>query len=154
MPSDSLPTQTSLFRHPAIKIVGIIIAVSIGFFASDITKLATQQPEKTLDEYCMLSTATCIQDQVSITLNRDTAQPLLPVTLRIQWPNHEASQLILSLNALEMEMGTVKYSLKKSADGSFEGDIILPVCTLDNMTWVGELTDGTTTVYPALRMER
>ncbi|GMM79533.1 hypothetical protein MTsN2n20_12180 [Vibrio alginolyticus] len=53
-----------------------------------------------------------------------------------------------------MEMGEPKFLLKQIAPGQYQGDIILPVCTEDAMTWVGELSDGENIVYPAIKMQR
>jgi len=89
-----------------------------------------------------------------MTLAQDKVHPLVANRLSVSWPNSDSEQLELRLQGVEMDMGTVKYVLKKTESGKFESDIILPVCTSDSMTWVGQLTDGKTTVLPALRMER
>ena len=60
---------------------------------------------------------------------------------------------MLTMKGLEEQLGTVRYKLKHVGNDYFEGEIMLPVCTLDEMTWLGELTDGQKTVYPALRMK-
>ncbi|MDN3697214.1 hypothetical protein QWY97_07580 [Vibrio cortegadensis] len=153
MASDS-SVNASFLQHPATKIIGIALAVGIGFFASDLSKLISQPKTKMIDDYCMVTTQTCSQNQVGMTLSRDAAQPLLPTVFRVEWPNTDASQLVLNLQGVEMNMGTARFSLAKIADGIYQGEIILPICTIDEMTWVGELTDGKTTVYPALRMKR
>jgi len=107
-----------------------------------------------IDEYCFLSTTSCVQENVTMTLNSETAQPLVPTTLNVEWHTSDAKQLILSLSGREMEMGEPKFLLKQIAPGQYQGDIILPVCTEDAMTWVGELSDGENTVYPAIKMQR
>ncbi len=102
----------------------------------------------------MLSTQACTQQAVSMTLSNDTAQPLVASEVRVEWPSSKEPQLVLTLSGLEMDMGKPKFILKQTSPGLFRGEVILPVCTTDAMTWLGELTDGTTTVYPAIRMQR
>ncbi|MGL0945559.1 hypothetical protein [Vibrio vulnificus] len=144
-----------------LKIIAFILALSGGFFAKDIvlqlfasdTTAVTQSAPK-LEDYCMLSTQACKQQAVSMTLSNDTAQPLIASEITVEWPATNSEQLMLSLRGLEMDMGKPKFVLKQTSPGHYSGEVILPVCTTDAMTWLGELTDGTTTVYPAIRMQR
>lgn len=53
-----------------------------------------------------------------------------------------------------MEMGTAVFKLTKNPNGAFTGDVILPVCTTEEMTWVGEVSDGQQSIKTSLRMER
>lgn len=139
----------------ALKLVAILIALLAGFFASDIIKLfAGETKSIDLSQYCQLSTTPCTQKDISMSLAQDTIHPLVANRLSVSWPNSQSEQLVLNLQGVEMEMGTVKYVLKKVESGKYEADIILPVCTSESMTWVGQLSDGNTTVLPALRMER
>ncbi|HGY9593942.1 TPA: hypothetical protein ACOJPH_001594 [Vibrio campbellii] len=138
-----------------LQIGGIAVALVAGFCAPTLFKNFSSAPEpKSLDEYCFLSTEPCIQHDVAMTLSVDTAQPLIPAQLEVEWQDSEADQLVLSLVGREMEMGEPKFMLKKVAPGKFVGDVTLPVCTQDSMTWVGELSDGKDTIYPALKMQR
>ncbi|MFN1581390.1 hypothetical protein [Vibrio rotiferianus] len=138
-----------------LQIAGIAVALVAGFYAPTLIKNFASAPEpKSLDEYCFLSTDPCIQNDVAMTLSVDTAQPLIPAKLEVEWQDSDADQLVLSLVGREMEMGEPKFMLKKVAPGKFVGDVILPVCTHDAMTWVGELSDGKDTIYPALKMQR
>ncbi len=138
-----------------LKLIVIAIALAAGFFASDIIHhLTVQKRPIDLNQYCMLSTTPCMQLNVSMSLATDTVHPLVTTQLSVNWPDTEAKQLELSLEGVEMEMGTVKFVLSKAASGLFQTDIILPVCTNNSMTWVGQLSDGKTTVLPAVRMER
>lgn len=139
----------------ALKLLFIIAALLAGFFASDIIKLFSSETKSIdLSQYCVLSTTPCLQQNISMTLAQDKVHPLVANRLSVSWPDSDSEQLELRLQGVEMDMGTVKYVLKKAESGKFESDIILPVCTSDSMTWVGQLTDGKTTVLPALRMER
>ncbi|WP_049886700.1 hypothetical protein, partial [Vibrio parahaemolyticus] len=95
-----------------------------------------------------------VQQGVTMTLNVDNAQPLIPAKLDVEWNKSDAEQLVLSLSGREMEMGKPKFLLKKIALGKYSGEVVLPVCTQESMTWVGELTDGQSTIYPAIKMQR
>lgn len=122
-------------------------------FASDLVAWF-QSPQPDLNDYCQLSQQSCEQAGVTMTLAQDKAHPLVANRLTVHWPNTDAQNLILTLEGLEMNMGSAKFSLSSNGDGLYSADIILPVCTSDAMTWIGELSDGKQTVYPAIRMER
>ncbi|NTJ39213.1 hypothetical protein HQK29_16385 [Vibrio vulnificus] len=72
-------------------------------------------------------------------------------------PNHVIASVVQTgrITSPRKRPGEVCFKiLKQTSPGLFRGEVILPVCTTDAMTWLGELTDGTTTVYPAIRMQR
>lgn len=141
-----------------MKIIQILIvtsAVALGFIAPDLIKSLSQDHNPIdIDKYCMLSTKTCLQDGVAVTLEHDNAKPLVESKIEVHWDNAASDTLMLSLQGLEMDMGIAKYQLTKQSDGSYIGSIMLPVCTQDKMTWIGTLSDGNSEVYPAIRMER
>ena len=63
--------------HIAIKTLAIAVALLLGFYAPDVIKeLSKTQVIRPLDEYCMLSKQTCVQDSVAITLDKDKLQPM------------------------------------------------------------------------------
>ncbi|NOH97176.1 hypothetical protein [Vibrio sp. 99-70-13A1] len=145
--------------HSAFKVVAVITALTAGFYGPQALdkiqeSLGSDMENIDLADYCMLSADTCKQESISMSLDKNTAQPLIPSTIRVTWPNAKQDTLLLSLKGLEMEMGTALYQLQSVGGDEYEGEIILPVCTLEKMTWVGELTDGTTTIHPAIRMAR
>ncbi len=144
--------------HVAIKVLAIPLVLFAGFYAPDVIKqlnihLSEASEVRDLDQYCMLSKQTCIQDAIAITLDKDKVKALVASRIRVKWQQSNSEELMLTMKGLEEQLGTVKYKLKHVGNDYFEGQIILPVCTLDEMTWLGELTDGQKTVYPALRME-
>ncbi|MGC9403330.1 hypothetical protein [Vibrio genomosp. F10] len=141
--------------HPALKVAAVIAALVIGFFANDLRQLASSSTStSSIDDYCFISTEPCLQDGVTMSLDTDTVQPLVPTTFTVKWSNPQTKTLVLDLEGLEMDMGTVKYVLNANEENLFQVDILLPVCTTEKMTWVGSLTDGDHSVSPALRMER
>ncbi|MDN2665997.1 hypothetical protein OW495_04665 [Vibrio sp. 14N.309.X.WAT.E.F5] len=145
--------------HSALKVAALGIALVAGFYGPQAIqqfKSAMEQAsaDVNLDDYCMLSTTSCEQNAVAMTLDSETAQPLVPSKIKVVWEGAASDTLMLSLIGLEMEMGSARFQLKSIGNNTYEGDVILPVCTLDKMTWIGELTDGVDTVNPAIRMAR
>lgn len=145
--------------HSALKVAALGIALVAGFYGPQAIKqfepaMERASAEVNLDDYCMLSTTSCEQNTVAMTLDRETAQPLAPTKIKVVWEGAASETLMLSLTGLEMEMGSARFQLKNIGNNTYEGDVILPVCTLDKMTWIGELTDGVDTVNPAIRMAR
>lgn len=141
-----------------MKILKIIIlcgVVLLGYYAQGwIQSDGSSNSKFDLEKYCFLSTKPCQQDSVVMTLEHDTARPLIESKLTVQWDNASSDTLMLEIEGLEMDMGISKFLLKKQTDGSFLINLMLPVCVQDEMTWLGRLTDGTRTVYPAIRMAK
>ncbi|ARP39841.1 hypothetical protein [Vibrio syngnathi] len=145
--------------HSALKVAALGIALVAGFYGPQVIQqfesaMERASAEVNLDDYCMLSTTSCEQNTVTMTLDRETAQPLAPTKIKVVWEDAASDTLMLSLAGLEMEMGLARFQLKNIGNNTYEGDVILPVCTLDKMTWIGEITDGVDTVNPAIRMAR
>ena len=142
----------------SIKISLIFITLLAGFYLPDVIKhmknyLDNSIQVRSIDHYCMLSAQACIQGSTVITLDRDILQPMVSSKINVLWSNNLSPKLTLTMKGLEGRLGIVKYTLKPIGNNVYEGEILLPVCTLNEMTWLGELTDGTTIVYPALRMK-
>lgn len=138
-----------------LKILALCCAVLLGFFVQDMLKSSsTSDSAMNVKDYCFLSTTACKQQHVTMTLEHDTAKPLVESQLTVDWPNASKETLLLEVEGLEMDMGISKFLLNKQPNGTYSAAIMLPVCTQDSMTWLGRLTDGTTTVHPAIRMER
>ncbi|TKF92165.1 hypothetical protein, partial [Vibrio sp. F13] len=76
-----------------------------------------------LDDYCMLSTTWCEQDSVAMTLEHETAQPLVPTKIKVVWEGAASETLMLSLTGLEMEMGSARFQLKNTGNNIYEGDV-------------------------------
>ncbi|MEZ8943365.1 hypothetical protein AB6E30_04845 [Vibrio sp. 10N.247.311.12] len=145
--------------HSALKVAAVGIALVAGFYGPQAIQqfksaMEHSTADVSLDDYCMLSTTSCEQESISMSLDRETAQPLLPTKIKVVWEGAASETLMLSLTGLEMEMGSARFQLKNTGNNIYEGDVILPVCTMDHMTWLGDLTDGVETVKPAIRMAR
>lgn len=141
--------------HKTIQAGFVILALSAGFYVADYVAMPPQQPSQSeLTDYCLLSIKSCEQNGISMALDDNTVRPLTATPLRVDWPDTSADRLMLKLEGKEMDMGEVRFVLQRNAQGVFTANITLPVCTADSMTWRGSLTDGTQTVYPAIRMQR
>lgn len=137
------------------KLLLVIIALGGGFFASDlISWYQTTKQSVSLDQYCLLTTNSCQQGEITIYVDKDTSQPLVPTQIDVTWPQSNSDYLLLSLQGYEMDMGTVVFKLEKTPQGTFSGQIILPVCTTDAMTWYGTVSDSKQSLNTSIRMER
>jgi len=137
----------------SIKAFFVIIALVAGFFADDVMSWV-KSSKPSIAEHCQLSTKACEKEGVLVTLNRDTAQPLLPIQVSVEWPHSEADSLHLTLEGYEMEMGTARFAIAQINEGQYQGDVLLPACTMEAMTWVGKLSNGKQSIDVAIRMER
>lgn len=136
------------------KLLLIILAVAGGFFAGDLVKLFQNQTPVSLDDYCLVSTEPCTQQSVTVKANKATSQPLVPTLVEVDWPDARSDKLVVSMQGYEMDMGNVLFTLERTATGQFSGQIILPVCTTDAMTWYGTISDGDSSINTSIRMER
>lgn len=139
----------------AIRFIAVLVLFAAGYFAPDVIRSLWQPDIPTEpEEYCQLSSQPCKQSQITITLSHDISRPLQPNAIEINWPGAGDTQLLMTLRGKEMNMGTLKFMFSPGKDGQFRGNIILPVCTGNAMTWQGEITDGHERVYTSIRMER
>lgn len=136
-----------------IKVLFVTLALVAGFFADDVLSwLNSSKPS--LNDYCQLSTTACETKGVAITLNRDTAQPLVPIKINVDWPNSNTDSLHLTLKGYEMEMGTARFAIAQVENEQYQAEVLLPACTMEAMTWVGELSNGNQSINVAIRMAR
>lgn len=133
----------------------IAVALGAGFFANEVIQwFQTANSKPSLDQYCLVTTAGCQIDGAKVQVDRDTSQPLVPTQMTVTWPAAQSESLLLTLKGHEMEMGTLVFKLERSASGDYLGEIVLPVCTSDAMTWYGEVSDGSQSLKTSIRMER
>ena len=138
-----------------LKLFLVVVTLSAGFFAGDIYQWFKNRSQvKPLSEYCLLTTQACENNDVRIKVDRDISHPLVPSEIVVDWPTAQQDSLLLTLQGYEMEMGTAVFKLNKNSTGQFTGQVILPVCTTDAMTWIGEITDGQHSVSTSIRMEQ
>ncbi|WP_428772615.1 hypothetical protein [Vibrio sp.] len=137
------------------KLVIIAAVILLGYLAPEAIHYLQQTSAQPDDQqYCTLSSLPCLQGGVSMQLESDSVAPLRPAELTVDWPGSTTSTLILTLKGREMEMGTVMVQLNQVTEGQYKGTVTLPVCSSEEMTWLGQLTDGDKSVFPAIRMKR
>ncbi len=61
--------------------------------------------------------------------------------VNVSWPElpAETNNLMLTLEGHEMMMGVYQLKLSRTSDGQFSGDLLLPFCTSNEMTWLGNI---------------
>lgn len=134
-----------------LKILLVAAALGAGFYLPSAFKQAPNA-EIDLTDYCMLSDEVCEQQGVKVKLDTRRVTPLTPIKVDVFWPNANAEFLTVSLEGKEMDMGVAKYQLEMIKPDVYQGEIILPVCAEQRMTWYGKVSDGETDIKAALRM--
>ena len=120
----------------------------------------TKPPQS--DTYCQLGRTPCINDQINIRLSHDIVKPMIATEVDVVWPSLPVSveNLEFILEGHEMMMGQYRLKLSRTAqDNRYNGQIILPFCTSDAMTWKGTITPSNhehefEPVFISLRMEK
>lgn len=125
-----------------------LVAFGIGFGSlqlldtynanSDQSALSSHMPS---EETCQLSQQACEQQAAIIQLSADIVHPLKSTIITVDWPSlpQETTQLMVSLEGNEMMMGVYKLLLTKQASGQYSGELMLPFCTTNAMTWQGSI---------------
>ncbi|MEJ2764971.1 hypothetical protein VV869_13515 [Photobacterium sp. MCCC 1A19761] len=140
--------------------VTVTLAAVIGWgafqFSGSGQSLYTQSD---LHDFCPLSTQVCQQQTASVLLATDVIRPMQETEIRVNWPTLPADTetLVLSLKGHEMMMGIYQLHLSRNAAGEYSGQLMLPFCTEDEMTWRGEITPQSasaqmTPLHVSLRM--
>ncbi|WP_394244989.1 hypothetical protein [Vibrio astriarenae] len=136
-----------------ISLIVIALTMMAGFFTMPAIKAYQQSKLSISPPTCFATTSPCSIDDTTVTLSVDSVTPLTPATLTVNWPT-QAETLSVRLQGHEMEMGEIRLVLQSRGDNTFTGEVILPVCTLEKMTWYGEVSDGSHRVYAGIRMQR
>ncbi|AUI87611.1 hypothetical protein BS333_14455 [Vibrio azureus] len=138
-----------------LQLAVVVLMLIAGYFAPSAWESLTSKTDVTpLNAYCMLSTTPCVQQNIVMISHADFATPFKPFKIEVEWPNTTQSQLVLTLRGYDMEMGKPQFTLHRTPQNTFVGEIVLPICTQDSMIWIGELSDGSTTLHPAITMKK
>lgn len=84
-----------------------------------------------------------VQGGNRIKLGADYLQPMMSTRITVEWPALpiETSELELTLEGSEMMMGVYRLKLTRNISTmDFSGDVMLPFCVSDSMTWQGAIT--------------
>ena len=93
--------------------------------------------------HCQLSHQDCVSGEAKIKLDRDIIKPMEATKIQIEWPTlpPDADTLELTLEGQEMMMGVYRQKLVRQAGTDlFSGELVLPFCVSDEMTWQGRIT--------------
>ncbi|MGF1787611.1 hypothetical protein L4D00_17600 [Photobacterium swingsii] len=96
-------------------------------------------PTAPFTSQCQLTSTPCQVNEASLSLEKDLVNPMVSNTLSVNWDAipKDIDRLQLSLEGHEMMMGTYRLILTRNKNQQFSGDLLLPVCTEDAMTWFG-----------------
>lgn len=138
----------------------LALAVALGWGAFQWSGQSLSQGAETIPlDFCQLSTQACQQHTAQIQLDSDVVQPMQETEIRVSWPELPADTetLVLSLKGHEMMMGVYQLHLSRTVAGDYRGQLMLPFCTEDEMTWRGEITPQSaaaqmTPLHVSLRM--
>ncbi|OBT09493.1 hypothetical protein A9264_14755 [Vibrio sp. UCD-FRSSP16_10] len=144
--------------NTVLKSLAIVCALGLGFFSKDIYQAFQshhfEQPAIDATQYCQLSSDICTLDDVNIVLAQDTVTPMIPNKITVNWPANDEPQLWVELEGKEMSMGVAKFVLQNQGNGQFVGELLLPVCYSDSMTWIGSIQSTQHTLPISVRMQR
>lgn len=109
--------------------------------------------------HCLLSNEACEIKGKKIELDRATIRPMEAAKIQVEWPllPSEADTIELILEGEEMMMGIYRLTLQRQAGSDhFSGELLLPFCVSDEMTWQGKITATTISsqqpIYVSIRM--
>lgn len=145
----------SRYKSNFAKLALVMGVFVLGYGLAEIPNhLNNREAKVDTESLCLLSTSECQFGEVSATLSQDVVKAMQPTQMNVLWPNSESNTLLISLKGVEMEMGEPRFELTRGEGDHFTGELLLPVCTSDAMTWVGTINDGHSAHAFSLNMER
>ncbi|MGR5062899.1 hypothetical protein [Photobacterium sp. DNB22_13_2] len=133
------------YAYPAIKNAGVLLFIGEdGSFPS---------------HHCPLSNEACEIAGKRIALDRATIRPMEAAKIQVEWPSlpSETDTIELTLEGEEMMMGVYRQTLQRQTGSDrFSGELLLPFCVSDEMTWQGKITATANSsqqpIYVSIRM--
>lgn len=80
------------------------------------------------------------QQQWQLTLPSDSLPAMLAQPLRLTTSLQNPPPLQLILQGKDMYMGEVKVNLQPNTSGSYQSELLLPICNTGKMRWRAEIT--------------
>ena len=95
-------------------------------------------------EVCDLNQQACTVDladdgRLTLDLQPRPIPTLRPVEVRLEMSGRDPDWVELDLAGVEMFMGLNRARLERVAPGQFRGEIVVPVCVSESMTWAATL---------------
>ncbi|WP_146145601.1 hypothetical protein [Photobacterium jeanii] len=132
--------KKSFLQSPWFAWLKITIFFCIGLVAYEF--FINPAVQKSVESDCQLSSTVCQIDDANLSLEYDIVNPMVSNTLSVDWSSipQDVKQLELKLEGHEMMMGIYKLQLKRTTNDTFSGELLLPFCTSETMTWYGTIT--------------
>ncbi|WP_028022632.1 hypothetical protein [Enterovibrio calviensis] len=139
-----------------VDIIFVIVFLAIGYVFADRFLFSASSETFIEEDYCTLGTMTCHFPSANALLSTNSVKPLVPSQLDVTIADSNAPHLLLALEGVEMNMGIYKLKLTRSINNQFTGDVMLPICMDDEMTWRGTISspDNATILPVEIRMKR
>ncbi|WP_235956043.1 hypothetical protein [Grimontia sedimenti] len=129
---------TGTGRRRGVELMGLALVVAFGYFFADKTlfdEATPAMPSPALN--CTIGTTPCTFDHATVSMASATAAPLIPTEIRVEVSNASVDHLMVELQGVEMNMGIYKLKLSSAGNNLYTGDLMLPICMEDEMTWRG-----------------
>ncbi|MDD1779725.1 hypothetical protein LRP49_00825 [Enterovibrio sp. ZSDZ35] len=149
---------TTNSKHRVVTLSAITLFATIGYLFADNFLFAREVTSTAIAPTCTLGQKACEFNDANARLANDSVAPLVPsnltVTLNDDIPT--PPYLVLELEGVEMNMGIYKLKLADIGNQTFEGDVLLPLCMHEEMTWRGQISspDNQTVLPVDIRMVR
>ncbi|MPS31203.1 hypothetical protein D7026_02360 [Salinivibrio sp. VYel7] len=138
------PSSRLAVSHPLIITASIAMLTVIAFFLpSWLSGFFSTASSTTIAPaaYCSLNQQTCQYEGYQARLGNPDVHPLHANTLTVTAPQAlNTDTLLVKLKGVEMNMGEYRLVLKQTDKLTYQGQLMLPVCTEDSMTWAGSIT--------------
>ncbi|SIO32602.1 hypothetical protein SAMN05444724_2705 [Salinivibrio sp. ES.052] len=138
------PSSRLAVSHPLIITASIaMLAVMAFFLPSWLSGFFSTASSTTIAPaaYCSLNQRTCQYQGYQATLADPLVHPLHANTLTVIAPQAlNTETLLVKLKGVEMNMGEYRLALTQTGKLTYQGELMLPVCTEDSMTWAGSIT--------------
>ncbi|WP_077649851.1 hypothetical protein [Salinivibrio kushneri] len=154
------PSQSPVSRPLFITVGLLMLAVMAFFLPSWLSGFFSTASSSTVAPaaYCSLNQQTCQYKGYQAHLGNPMVHPLHANTLTVTAPQAlNTDTLLVKLQGVEMNMGEYRLVLKQTDKLTYQGQLMLPVCTEDSMTWAGTITlnDDANSLFPIkVSMER
>ncbi|KXF83183.1 hypothetical protein [Enterovibrio coralii] len=151
-------TNITTTKRRVIQLSTIFFTVCAGYLFADNVLFAKESESKAIAPACTLGTEACQFNQAQASLAEDTVTPLVPTSLKVvlEEATPAPTHLLLEVEGVEMDMGIYKLKLTNIGNQTFQGDVMLPLCMHEEMTWRGQISspDNQTVLPVDIRMVR
>jgi len=125
-----MTSPKTLLSIAALLLVGALLAL--------LPHLTSGQANSAVNDHCLLNDGPCVieLDDGPLTL---TAGPqlvgLTPITFTLAAPGYQADKIQMRIEGKAMYMGINQFSLTRQADGLWQGESEIALCTTGTMRW-------------------